>query len=118
GSTGGTDRAREHGTGAGPPPVTAPTPNIVGASATVGGGTVNGGGISNADPRLATLGSYGGNVQTMALLLGSPAIDAGTAAGAPGAHAPRSSPPKPGAIDPGAFAQPGFTLDRSRGHNH
>src|SRR5262249_23994995 len=35
------------------------------------------------DPLLAPLGNYGGPTQTMALLPGSPAIDAGTGTGAP-----------------------------------
>lgn len=35
-----------------------------------------GGSMSNTDPRLAPLGNYGGPTKTMALLIGSPAIDA------------------------------------------
>jgi hypothetical protein len=35
------------------------------------------------DPRLGPLGNYGGPTQTMPLLPGSPAIDAGTSDGAP-----------------------------------
>ena len=39
--------------------------------------------IIDDDPRLAPLGDYGGPTQTMPLLVGSPAIDAGLSVGAP-----------------------------------
>ena len=75
--------------------------NSLGASDIGGPGTVSGnnnligtgsGGLMNgvngnlvgvANPGLAPLGNYGGPTQTMALLPGSPAIDAGTSTGAP-----------------------------------
>lgn len=39
--------------------------------------------VSTADPLLSVLGSYGGTTQNLALLPGSPAINAGTASGSP-----------------------------------
>jgi len=46
-----------------------------------GSGGISGtGNLLNVDPKLAPLGNYGGPTQTMALLLGSPAIDAGSSA--------------------------------------
>src|SRR5262249_27854139 len=61
--------------------------NDFGASATVSYSVVQGGyggtGNLNQDPLLAPLGDYGGPTQTMPLLPGSPAIDAGTSTGAP-----------------------------------
>jgi len=61
--------------------------NETGCSTTVSYSDVQGGwsgtGNLNADPLLASLGSYGGTTQTMALLPGSPAINAGTTNGAP-----------------------------------
>ena len=63
-----------------------------------------------ANPLLAPLGNYGGPTQTMALLPGSPAIDAG--------RQRRPASPRPtsaacgrvGAVDIGAFESQGFTL--------
>jgi hypothetical protein len=39
------------------------------------------GDVNNANPRLGTLGYYGGPTQTIPLLSGSPAIDAGNPSG-------------------------------------
>jgi len=41
----------------------------------------NSGDRNNIDPKLGTLGSYGGPTQTIPLLSGSPAIDAGNPSG-------------------------------------
>ena len=46
-------------------------------------GSVTGPGVITADPLLGPSGNYGGPTQTMPLLPGSPAIDAGTATGGP-----------------------------------
>jgi hypothetical protein len=54
--------------------------NLIGTGGA--GGLVNGGNgnlVGVSDPGLAPLGDYGGSTQTMALLAGSPAIDAGSA---------------------------------------
>src|SRR5262249_6208426 len=56
--------------------------NLIGAGGS--GGLTNGSGgnlVGVANPLLAPLGSYGGPTQTVALLPGSPALDAGTASG-------------------------------------
>src|SRR5262249_16350858 len=61
------------------------------------------------DALLAPLGNYGGTTQTMALLPGSPAIDAGTS----GADIPPSDQRgegRGGAVDIGAVESQGFTL--------
>ena len=58
---------------------------------------------------LAPLGNYGGPTQTMALLPGSPAIDAGTS----GPGIPTTDQRglgRVGAVDIGAFESQGFTL--------
>jgi hypothetical protein len=80
---------------------------------------------SPLDPLLALLRSYGGPTQTMALLPGSPAIDAGN-------HAFVTNPPFPGppftdqrgvariingTVDIGAFESQGFTIAVSSGSN-
>ena len=62
-----------------------------------------------ANPLLAPLGNYGGPTQTMALLPGSPAIDAG----ASGPNIPATDQRglgRVGAVDIGAFESQGFTL--------
>jgi hypothetical protein len=41
----------------------------------------NSGDQNNTDPKLGTLGNYGGPTQTISLLSGSPAIDAGNPSG-------------------------------------
>src|SRR5262249_27832068 len=65
--------------------------------------------LIGGDPLLAPLGNYGGTGQTMPLLPGSPAIDAGTGgAGIPAADQRGLS--RVGATDIGAFESQGFTL--------
>ena len=57
---------------------------------------------SPLDPMLAPLGNYGGRTQTMALLPGSPAINAGTSTGAPSSDErgqARVGPPDIGAYE-------------------
>jgi hypothetical protein len=88
-------------------------------SATVNYSDVQGGysgtGNINQDPLLAPLGDYGGPTQTMPLLPGSPAIDAGTATGAPATD--QRGVGRVGAVDMGAFESRGFTLAITGG-NH
>jgi hypothetical protein len=67
----------------------------------------------STDPLLAPLGNYGGPEPTMALLPGSPAIDAGT--GAPATD--QRGVGRVGAVDVGAFESRGFTLGISGGNN-
>jgi predicted outer membrane repeat protein len=69
----------------------------------------------NVDPLLAPLGDYGGAVETIALLPGSPVIDAASI-GCPATDArgfPRSSP----SCDMGAFESQGFSLTKISGDN-
>jgi fibronectin-binding autotransporter adhesin len=61
------------------------------------------------NPLLAPLGNYGGPTQTMALLPGSPAINAG-ASGAGIPTTDQRGEPRFGATDIGAFESQGFTL--------
>jgi fibronectin-binding autotransporter adhesin len=58
---------------------------------------------------LGTLGQYGGPTQTVPLLPGSPAIDAGTS-GAGIATSDQRGEPRTGVVDIGAFQSQGFTL--------
>jgi hypothetical protein len=44
------------------------------------------GDLNNLNPKLGTLGNYGGPTQTIPLLSGSPAIDAGNPSGCTDAH--------------------------------
>lgn len=57
--------------------------------------------VGVANPGLAPLGNYGGPTQTVALLPGSPAIDAGTSTGAPATD--QRGARRVGAVDIGAF---------------
>jgi hypothetical protein len=77
---------------------------------------------SPLDPLLAPLGDYGGPTQTMALLPGSPAIDAGSNAlavdanGSPLTTDQRGLPRVVnGTVDIGAFESSGFTLTNVSG---
>ncbi len=66
-------------------------------------------------PKLAALGDYGGQTPTCALLPGSPAINAGTATGAPAND--QRGVARNGATDIGAFESRGFTLALVSGGN-
>jgi hypothetical protein len=79
---------------------------------------------SPINPLLSPLGSYGGPTQTMGLLPGSPAIDAGSTAlavdssGNPLATDQRGLPRVVGSsVDIGSFETSGFTLTISTGNN-
>ena len=70
---------------------------------------VNGNLVGVTDPLLAPLGNYGGPTQTVALLPGSPAINAGT--NGPGIPTTdQRGLGRVGAVDIGAFESQGFTL--------
>jgi fibronectin-binding autotransporter adhesin len=64
--------------------------------------------LVGGDPLLAPLGDYGGSTLTMALLPGSPAIDAGATTGAPTTDQRGLS--RAGDVDIGAFQSQGFVL--------
>ncbi len=66
------------------------------------------------NPLLAPLGNYGGPTQTMALLPGSPAIDAGTSGPDIPTTDQRGSS-RVGAVDIGAFESQGFTITPAAG---
>ena len=75
---------------------------------------------TTAQLALGTLGDYGGPTQTIPLLPGSPAIDAGAAVGSgpAGATVPAADQrgkPRVGAPDIGAFESQGFTLTKGGG---
>ena len=89
--------------------------NLIGTGGS--GGLVNGVdenlvGVSNV--LLAPLGFYGGSTQTMPLLPGSPAINAGTSTGAPATD--QRGSPRVGAVDIGAFESSGFTVSMTSGN--
>jgi hypothetical protein len=67
------------------------------------------------NPLLAPLGNYGGPTQTMALLPGSPAIDAGNRAY--GGSTDQRGKARVGARDIGAFESQGFIVNVSSGNN-
>jgi hypothetical protein len=76
--------------------------NNAGSNLTGGTGNLIGTPQTPINPKLAPLGHYGGPTQTMALLSGSPAIDAGTATGAPATDQrgmTRGNPPDMGAFE-------------------
>jgi hypothetical protein len=76
--------------------------NNSGSNLLPGGTNLVGTPTNRIDPMLAALANNGGPTQTMALLAGSPAIDAGTAAGAPRTDQRgvlRGSPPDIGAYE-------------------
>jgi hypothetical protein len=74
---------------------------------------------SPINPLLATLGNYGGPTQTLALLPGSPALDAGSNALDGGATTDQRGRPRivHGTVDIGAFESQGFTVTVSGGNN-
>jgi uncharacterized repeat protein (TIGR01451 family) len=80
----------------------------------VSGITDNGNNLIGGNPLLAPLGNYGGPTQTMALLPGSPAINAGTSTGAPATDQRGIS--RVGAVDIGAFESRGFTISATSGN--
>ena len=85
--------------------------NLVGTGGA--GGLVNGGNgnlVGVADPGLAPLANYGGPTQTIALLPGSPAIDAGSATWSSATDERGISRPQGSAPDIGAFESQGFTI--------
>jgi predicted outer membrane repeat protein len=88
--------------------------NLIGTGGS--GGLVdgqNGNHVGVADPGLGVLAGYGGPTQTVALLPGSPAIDAGTTAGVPAAD--QRGLGRVGGVDIGAFESQGFTLTLAGG---
>ena len=91
--------------------VTSPGNNLIGITDGSTGWTdadLTGTSADPLDPGLGGLADNGGPTQTMALLPGSPAIDAGTATGA---RAPTSAASGDvGAVDIGAFESSGFTI--------
>lgn len=85
------------------------TNNLIGTGGA--GGLVNGVDgnlVGVANPLLAPLGDYGGPTQTMPLLPGSLAIDAGTSTGAPASD--QRGQGRVGTVDIGAFESQGFTI--------
>jgi hypothetical protein len=89
-------------------PVTG-TYNLIGTGGS--GGLVNGVNgnlVGVANPWLGALGNYGGPTDTIPLLPGSPAIDAGTSAGATATD--QRGEPRVNGIDIGAFESQGFTM--------
>jgi Right handed beta helix region len=70
---------------------------------------INGNLVGVTNPLLAPLGNYGGPTQTMALLPGSPAIDAGNSSLESGTLDQRGMS-YAGTVDIGAFESQGFTL--------
>jgi hypothetical protein len=71
------------------------------------------GDITGVDPRLGSLGDYGGSTETLPLLPSSPAIDAGSSC----AVADQRGVTRPTACDIGAFESQGFTLTKTGGDN-
>jgi parallel beta-helix repeat protein len=69
---------------------------------------VDGNIVGAANPGLASLGNYGGPRNTVALLPGSPAINAGASTGAPAAD--QRGLGRVGAVDIGAFESQGFNF--------
>jgi hypothetical protein len=83
-----------------------------------GSGNLNAAGdLPNTNPLLASLGNYGGSEPTMALLPGSPAIDAGTAASGVTTDERGVTRPQGSAPDLGAFESQGFMLAVKSGAN-
>ncbi|HTU20886.1 MAG TPA: choice-of-anchor Q domain-containing protein, partial [Gemmataceae bacterium] len=73
--------------------------------------------MSGVDPLLSPLGNYGGPTETLALLPGSPAIDAGTTVNGVTSDERGVSRPQGSAPDIGAFESQGFTLSATGGDN-
>jgi hypothetical protein len=86
------------------------------------GNTSGGSGFAASDllslnPLLAPLGNHGGPTQTMALLPGSPAIDAGDNTNAPATDQRGFNRIVNGTIDIGAFESSGFTIAAASGND-
>jgi parallel beta-helix repeat protein len=83
-----------------------------GSSGWIPGSDQIGTSASPLNPLLAPLGNYGGPTQTMALLPGSPAIDAGNNALVAGITTDQRELPRVvnGTVDIGAFESSGFTI--------
>jgi CSLREA domain-containing protein len=75
----------------------------------------NNGSQSNTNPKLGPLASNGGLTKTMALLAGSPAIDAGTDAGCPATDQRGRPRPQGAHCDIGSYEAPTVTPFRSSG---
>ena len=92
--------------------------NLIGVGGT-GGLTngVNGNQVGVANALLAPLGNYGGTTNTIALLPGSPAINAGTNTGAPATDQRGIARSQQSIVDIGAFESRGFTLALTSGSN-
>lgn len=73
----------------------------------------SGNNVTNTAALVGTLGSYGGLTQTIPLLPGSKAINAGTSVGAPAADQRGNG--RVGTVDIGAFESQGFVLTASGG---
>lgn len=73
--------------------------------------------IITADPLLGALGNYGGSVETIPLLPGSPALDTGRDASCPAADARGVVRPQGPHCDIGAFESSRFTLEITGGNN-
>jgi len=82
-------------------------------------GSCSSGGVNfqSGDPSLAALGDYGGDTQTYALLLGSPAIDAGDSGSCQSADQRDQSRSVGSSCDLGAFESQGFYLAISGGND-
>lgn len=89
--------------------------NLVGTSGR--GGLTNGvnGNLVVANAVLAALANNGGPTETIALLPGSPAINAGTNVGAPATDQRGIARPQQGTVDIGAFESRGFTMALTSG---
>jgi hypothetical protein len=82
--------------------------------ADVSGAVTGANNLIGGDALLAPLGDYGGTTQTMPLLPGSPAIDAGaSAAGVPATD--QRGKARVGSVDIGAFESQGFALTPAAG---
>ncbi|HEX9003001.1 MAG TPA: choice-of-anchor Q domain-containing protein, partial [Blastocatellia bacterium] len=90
--------------------------NLIGTGNTLGlTNGVNGNITGVTTPLLGTFATYGGTTQTIPLLPGSPAINAGTASGAPTTD--QRGKARFGTTDIGAFESQGFTLTVGNGDN-
>ena len=89
--------------------------NLIGNSS--GGSGYVASDLLNINPLLAPLGDYGGPTQTMPLLPGSPAINAGDGTNAPTTDQRGFARVVNGTVDIGAFESRGFALTITGGDN-